>query len=98
MEKEKQIKHIAKLARFGLSQEEVVQYEKEFFSILEYVEKLKKLDLSHLQPTDHPFKIENVMRQDKEEKNPKENKKLLDQAPQLKDNYLKVNLIKESWS
>ncbi len=90
----KEIKHIAKLARLGLSEKEMGKMEKELSSILEYFEKLKEVDVSKVEPTFHSVPIENVMREDKiNEKYKAQSTKLLYLAPDTKDGYLKVKSI-----
>ena len=90
-----EVKHIAKLARLGLTEKEIEKYQKELSSILDYVEKLKEVDISEIDPTSHSIKVENVMRIDRE--NPKSKiqnpKKLLDLAPETKNGYLKTKSI-----
>lgn len=60
----KDIQHIAELARLGFTGKEIRNFQNELSSILGYVEKLKKVDISGTKPTYHPFKIENAMRKD----------------------------------
>ena len=60
-----EVKHIAKLARLGLAEKEIERYQKELSSILDYIEKLKKVDVSSIAPTSHPFEVKNVTREDK---------------------------------
>lgn len=87
-----EVKHIAKLARLGLTEKEIGKFQKELSSILDYIEKLKKVDISKVGPTSHPLLIKNVMRQDKEE--PKTiNEKLLKLAPEIKGKHFKVKSI-----
>jgi aspartyl-tRNA(Asn)/glutamyl-tRNA(Gln) amidotransferase subunit C len=62
------VKRIAKLARLALSEKEVENYQKELSKILEYIEKLKEVDVSKIEPVFHPLKIKNVMREDVEAK------------------------------
>ena len=90
----KEVEHIAKLARLGLGEKEIEKYQKELSSVLEYFEKLKKVDISKTEPTSHSIKVENVMRAD--EKNGKrkaKSEKLLELAPEVKNGYLKVKSI-----
>jgi len=92
----KEVQHIAKLARLGLSEEELEKMEKELSLILDYVEKLKEIDVSKIKPTSHSIEMENVMREDREKMpNTKYQipKKLLESAPETKDGYLKVKSI-----
>jgi len=90
----KEVKHIAKLARLGLTEKELDKMQKELSSILDYMKKLKKVNVSKVEPTSHSVQLENVMRED-EVKNidPQAKKKSLKQASEIKDNYLKVKSI-----
>ena len=90
-----EVKHIAKLARLGLSEKEIGKFQKELSSILDYVEKLKEVDVSNIEPTSHSVLVENIMREDIEKskiKNQK-SKKLLELAPETKNGYLKTKSI-----
>jgi aspartyl/glutamyl-tRNA(Asn/Gln) amidotransferase C subunit len=87
------VKHIAKLARLGLKEKEIEKYQKELSAILDYIEKLKEVDVSKVEPTSHPLKIKNVMREDRGREKFEDPKKLLDLMPEKKENYLKVKKI-----
>ena len=90
----KDVQHIAKLARIGLTPKDVEKFQRELSLILNYVEKLKEVDISKTLPTSHSIEIENVMREDKENgKLTMKNEKLLDLAPETKNGYLKVKSI-----
>jgi aspartyl-tRNA(Asn)/glutamyl-tRNA(Gln) amidotransferase subunit C len=88
-----EIHHIAKLARLRLAQGEIEKYQKELSKILDYIEKLKEVDVSEVEPTSHPLKIKNVMREDKEKWEGEIVKKILDLMPEKENNYLKVKKI-----
>jgi len=92
----KEVKHIAKLARLTLTEKEIVKYQKELSKILDYIEKLKEVNVSEIEPTSHPFFVENIMRKDIE-KIPDSKlqilKKLIELAPETEDRYLKVKKI-----
>jgi len=90
----KEVEHIAKLARLGLTPNEVNKFQKELSSILDYMEKLKEVNVSRVEPTSHSIKVENVMRSDqaKEEKL-ETRKKLIEMAPEKKEGYLKTKPI-----
>lgn len=49
-----QVEQVARLARLALSTEEKKQYAKDLSGILEYVERLKEIDLSGVTPTIFP--------------------------------------------
>ncbi len=94
----KQVEHIAKLARIELTEEEKEKFTKELSSILGYVEKLGKADTSKAKIIAQITGLENVMREDKQQKteNRKQKvKKLLKEAPSKKGDYIKVPKILE---
>lgn len=90
-----EVKHIAKLARLELSAREIEKYQKELSSILDYIEKLKEVDVSKIEPTSHALDIENVTREDKIEsqKSKIKDQNLVEMAPDKKNNYIKVKSI-----
>lgn len=87
-----EVQHIAKLARLGLSQEEIGKFQKELSSILDYFEKLKKVNVAKVEPMSHSVSLENVSRKDEGIKNPA-SEKILKLVPQTQDGYLKVKSI-----
>lgn len=89
-----EVQHIAKLARLGITKEEEEKFAMELSSILDYIEKLKKVNISKIEPTSHSIKIENVMREDQsKEKKLETRKKLIEMAPEKKEGYLKTKPI-----
>jgi len=90
----KEVNHIAKLARLNLSPSEVKSFQKELSSILDYVNLLKKVDVSMVEPTSHPRLIKNVVREDEVKKQlPKIIIELAKLAPAIKHNFIKVKSI-----
>jgi len=89
----KEVQHIAKLARLGLTEKEMGKFQKELSKILDYIEKLKKVNVAEVEPTSHSTKIENVMRADKSLKFKVQSSKLMELAPETKNGYLKVKSI-----
>lgn len=59
------VEHIAQLARLAFTDSEREKFATQLTSILSYVEKLKELDTSGIEPTSHVVTIGNVMREDK---------------------------------
>ncbi len=59
-----QVLHVAKLARLGLSDEEVETMVGELSGILEHVDRIAALDLDDVEPTSHVVALENVLRPD----------------------------------
>jgi len=89
-----EVKHIAKLARLGLTEPEIEKFQKELSSILDYIEKLKEVDIKNVEPTSHTLKIENVFREDVVKKSDIEKvKKLIKAFPERKNTFLKVKSI-----
>lgn len=89
-----EVEHIVKLARLGLGKTEIAKFQKELSKILNYVEKLKEVDVREIKPTSHSIEIKNVMREDEEsEKLKAKSEKLLELAPETKNGYLKVKSI-----
>lgn len=89
-----QVKHIAKLARLALPNEELETYSGQLSSILSYIGKLKELDTSAVEPTSHVLDLKNVMREDLSRPSvpPEE---ILSNAPDRKDNFYRVPKIIE---
>ncbi len=48
-----EVEHIAKLARLGLTEKEIEKFQRELSKILDYIEKLKEVDISKVEPTSH---------------------------------------------
>jgi aspartyl-tRNA(Asn)/glutamyl-tRNA(Gln) amidotransferase subunit C len=61
---EEQVRHVAKLARLALTDEEITLFQKQLSDILTYVETLNRLDTSGVDPTSHVLDIRNVLRKD----------------------------------
>lgn len=55
---------MAKLARLGLSEEEVERMAGELSGILEHVDRIGELELDDVPPTSHVMELENVLRAD----------------------------------
>jgi aspartyl-tRNA(Asn)/glutamyl-tRNA(Gln) amidotransferase subunit C len=87
-----EVKHIAKLARLSLSEKEIERMQKDLAKILDYVEKLKEVDVSKTKP--FSMKLENVFRKDEaKSKDFPEIKNLIEMAPERKENYIKVKSV-----
>ena len=91
---QKEVQHIAKLARLGITKKEEEKFAKELSSILDYIEKLKKVDISKAKISSHLIQVENVMRNDEARSlKPEVRRKIIEQAPKTKNGYLKVKSI-----
>ena len=58
------IKHVAHLARLSLTPDEEQKIGAQLDSVLHYVEKLKEVDVTGVEPTAHAFPLVNVTRPD----------------------------------
>jgi aspartyl-tRNA(Asn)/glutamyl-tRNA(Gln) amidotransferase subunit C len=88
------VKHVATLARLGLSEEEIDLFSSQLSGILEHIHVLQEADVSGVSPTAHASRLTDVMRQDIPRPSyPPE--VLLANAPDQEDNCLKVNAVLE---
>lgn len=62
----KDVEHVARLARLELSAAEKERMRKELDGILSYIDKLRALDTTGVEPTSHAVPLTNVMRDDTE--------------------------------
>jgi aspartyl-tRNA(Asn)/glutamyl-tRNA(Gln) amidotransferase subunit C len=61
---EEQVRHVANLARLGLTDEEIAKMGTQLDAILDSIEKIQELDLSDVPPTANPLNLSNVLRPD----------------------------------
>ena len=64
MKSEMDIKYVAHLARLSLTPEEEQKMSVQLGNVLGYIEKLKEVDVSGVEPTAHAFPLANVTRPD----------------------------------
>ena len=62
-----EVRHVAKLARLELLDEEERLMTEQMNNILDYMDKLNELDTFQVEPTTHAIQLQNVFRQDKVE-------------------------------
>jgi aspartyl-tRNA(Asn)/glutamyl-tRNA(Gln) amidotransferase subunit C len=58
------VKHVAELARLGLSEVEIEQLREQLSSILDHIAALEELDTASIPPTAQVLPLTNVMRDD----------------------------------
>jgi aspartyl-tRNA(Asn)/glutamyl-tRNA(Gln) amidotransferase subunit C len=58
------VNYVAHLARLSLSPEETQKFGEQLADVLGYIEKLKEVDVSGIEPTAHAFPLINVTRPD----------------------------------
>jgi aspartyl-tRNA(Asn)/glutamyl-tRNA(Gln) amidotransferase subunit C len=88
------VKHVAKLARLGMTEEEVDVFASQLSVILENIAKLQEVDVSSVSPTAHASRLNNIMRPDIPQPSYAP-EVLLANAPEKEDNCLKVRAVLE---
>jgi aspartyl-tRNA(Asn)/glutamyl-tRNA(Gln) amidotransferase subunit C len=61
------VEHVARLARLALSEGERARMRDQLSAILQYIDKLKAIDVTGVEPTSHAVPLVNVMRDDEPE-------------------------------
>ncbi len=92
------IDKLALLARIKLDSKEKGNLQKEFEDILNYISKLKKVDIKDIDEGEagKTTELENIMREDEESHKAGEfSKDLLKEAPSTEKNFIKVKRILE---
>ena len=90
----RQVDHVARLARLGITPDEVERYRDQLRKILHHIEALNRADTTKVPATAHPLEERNVMRDDvREACLPVE--AALENAPSREDSYFKVKAIQE---
>lgn len=56
--------HVAKLARLGLTEEEITTFAEQLSAVVGYVDQIAELDIEDVPPTAHPIELTNVFRED----------------------------------
>jgi aspartyl-tRNA(Asn)/glutamyl-tRNA(Gln) amidotransferase subunit C len=59
------VAYVAKLARLNLSEEETRLFQKQLGDVLRYAEKLREVDVSHVEAAAHAVPVFNIFREDK---------------------------------
>jgi len=89
-----EVKRIARLARVGLSDDEVARFQVQLSEILDYFQRLREVDTEGLPPTAHTLAMQNVMRAD-ETRPSFDKEEVLANAPQREDDLFRVRAILE---
>ncbi len=89
-----EIEYIALLARLRLTEEEKELFSRQLGSIIDYINKLNRLDTSDVEPTSHVLPIKNVFREDRQGVS-SERDEILRNAPSKKGGFYKVPKIIE---
>lgn len=96
---EKDILHVAKLAKLNLTQPEIAKFQKQLSEVVGYVEELKKVDTEGVAPTSQTTGLQDVSREDmvnsKEGLSPEE---ALSGSDNTQNNYFVVPALLEERS
>lgn len=94
---DKEVKHIAGLARIKISEKEEKDLKKDLSSILEYIDKLNEVDTIEVQPLYQTTELVDSFRSDEPrgefKMNETLNEKLIGQAPHSQDRFIKVKSV-----
>jgi aspartyl-tRNA(Asn)/glutamyl-tRNA(Gln) amidotransferase subunit C len=90
-----EVEKIASLARLELSEAEKDKYASDLSAILEFVEQLNKINTNKVEPIAQITGLSNVMTDDEIRHDKDKNHKLLKNAPDIKDGFIKVKSILE---
>jgi len=83
---------LAHLARIALTDQEVEKFRKDLSAVLDYVEELKKVDVSGVDEVFEVTGLVNVQRDDKAVI-AENHQEIFSQAPEMKDGFYKVKAI-----
>ena len=84
-----EVKHIAKLSKLDIPDDQLDYYASEMDKILEYFKTISKVDTSNVEPLTHITDKYNVVREDATDKCI-ENKEFIDNCPESFGHYIKV--------
>ncbi|MBD0348517.1 MAG: Asp-tRNA(Asn)/Glu-tRNA(Gln) amidotransferase subunit GatC [Thermoleophilia bacterium] len=84
-----EVRHVARLARLELSEDELARFGGQLDAILEAVGKVGELDLSGVEPTAHPLDLVNVWSDD-EPRGSLSVAEVLANAPDSEDTFFRV--------
>ncbi len=89
-----EVKHIAQLARVGVTEEDVTRFQAQLSVILDHFQALREIDTSGVPPTAHTLPLANVERDDAPRPSfPTES--VLANAPRKQDAFLRVRKVLE---
>jgi aspartyl-tRNA(Asn)/glutamyl-tRNA(Gln) amidotransferase subunit C len=90
-----QVQHIARLARVGLSEQDIDRFSEQLSEIVDYFERLSQVDTEGVPPTAHTLPLHNVMRESDEPGPCLETEEVLANAPVREGGHFRVKVILE---
>lgn len=91
---QKDVLHVAKLARLSLTDDEATQFTEQLGRVLGYMEQLNEVDTQGIEPMSHPIPVVNVMRDDEIVRD-LDRQSLMANAPVTEGAFFKVPKIGE---
>lgn len=89
-----EVKHIATLARIGLTEEEIPRYQKELSSVLDFFRALEAVNTDAVGAVDSGTGMHGNARQDRREDFPvSDRERLLRNVPDIKGGFVKVKSV-----
>jgi len=88
----KEVKHIAALARIGVTEEEVDKFSTDLSVVLDWIDQLKEVDVTAVEPMAHVTGLLDVTREDRVEIF-SETEKIIESFPEKKERYAKVKSV-----
>ncbi len=89
-----QVLHIARLARVGLSDEDVVKFQEQLSTILDHFQFLQQIDTEGIPPTSHTLDLKDITASDEaRESFPRE--EVLANAPLAEEGHFRVRAVLE---
>jgi len=92
--KSEDVKHVAKLARLKLKNEQIGYFAGQLTKIVDYIGQLKEVDTDNTESTSHVVDLKNIYREDESQK-PLKDSQALQNAPASVDRHFKVTRIIE---
>ena len=89
-----EVKHIASLAKIGMTEEELKVIGTQLSQILEQFQSLSKVDTENVETTAHPTSLNTVLRND-EIINPKADEDMLENVPKREHGFVRVRPVLE---
>jgi aspartyl-tRNA(Asn)/glutamyl-tRNA(Gln) amidotransferase subunit C len=87
-----EVKHIAALARIGLSEEEMEKYSHDLSAVLKWIDQLKEADVKNVKPMAHITGMNNISRED-ENREFGNKEGIIKLFPEKKNGYDKVKSV-----
>jgi len=87
--KKEEVEKLAELSRLEMTTDEIMDFSQQMTDILSYVDQLKEVEVSGIEPTSQVTGLLNVLRNDTDSRQ-WDKEKLLSQTPETQDGYVKV--------